>query len=298
LKQRVDNIFDFPVRGMAYHQFPSKRLNTWQVGGVVRYYIQPADLEEACLLQHYLQNRIQVIWLGLGSNVLLPDGEIDVCIMNAKQCFIDISHQGNGQLSVGAGVTCAKVAKQMASLGFDASFLAGIPGTMGGAICMNAGCYGHQTWDFLQSVTLINQDFKPTTYPAAEIKWGYRQTDLPKHFGIIGGTFIFPSNPNASQAIKDLLKERNAAQPIGTANCGSVFKNPPNYAAAKLIDQCGLKGFCIGDACISNKHANFIENKGQATAAQMLALIEHIQSVVMDRFQIQLEPEVKMIQLK
>jgi len=256
--------------------FPLAKYTSWWIGGNAARFYQPKSTE---LLSAYLKQlpaHIPWVWLGLGSNVLIADQGIDGAVICSKS-LTHLSHDHDNLMAM-AGITCAKFAKFATQLGFaKAAFFAGIPGTIGGALAMNAGAFGGETWEWVRTVKLR----VTPPYPEA----------------FLGATFRFPHEPlvDGMDNIKALLKRRNETQPIGTRNCGSVFRNPPGDYAARLIEACDLKGFQMGGAMISPKHANFIINTGQAKADEVSQLISLIQQTVNEKFGIELQPEVKLL---
>lgn len=201
-------------------------------------------------------------------------------------------------LYAGAGVACAKVARTAARAGLaGAAFLAGIPGTIGGALAMNAGAFGGETWDNIQRVRTINRQGLIQQRSATEYQIAYRSVQAPGLEGYLGATWqLQPGNAAQEQTkIRDLLAQRAASQPTGKPSGGSTFRNPPGDYAARLIEACGLKGYQMGGAQVSEKHANFILNTGTATAQDIEQLIEHLQAKVARQHGIQLQPEVHIV---
>jgi UDP-N-acetylmuramate dehydrogenase len=205
---------------------------------------------------------------------------------------------GEHQVRVESGVACARLGRQCAKwkLG-PADFFAGIPGTVGGALAMNAGAWGTETWPFVVEVEVINRSGERRVRPASEFRYAYRSVTPPvAGEWFLAATFRFEARPDAStESIRQLLERRFATQPIGEWSCGSVFTNPPNGHAAQLIESAGLKGHRIGGASVSVKHANFIINDGHATAADLEGLVRHVQETVQRVHGVRLVPEVRMI---
>lgn len=257
-------------------------------------------------------------FVGLGSNLLVRDGGLGGTVVFTHWALREISlsatGEHDGQIVVQAGVASPKVARFAALHGLvGAEFLAGIPGTVGGALAMNAGCYGGETWNLVRSVTTVNRSGVLRQRLPAEYHIAYRTVLLrkssirpvtstpPKEWledeWFVSATFGLPRGDGAEsrRKVKDLLARRIATQPLGEPNAGSVFRNPPGNYAARLIEECGLKGRAIGGALISPKHANFIVNTGNASAADIEALIELAQSSVRQKFGVELEREVRII---
>ena len=283
------------LRGKLLKDVALARFNTWRVGGIAKQVYKPADIEDLCLFLSNLPASDDPIWLGLGSNILFPDEDISSTVILTQGGLQNLTLLNSDDFRAEAGVTCAKAAKFCVKNNFiDAEFFAGIPGTIGGALAMNAGAFGHETWEFVSAVETIDRQGNLYTRDANEYQISYRSVFGPKEW-FVAAHFKLPRGDGKATAnnIKALLKKRNAMQPIGLPSCGSVFTNPPGDYAARLIEMCDLKGYSIGGAEVSVKHANFIINKGNATAADIIAIIEHIQQTVYQQQHIKLEPEVK-----
>jgi UDP-N-acetylmuramate dehydrogenase len=197
-----------------------------------------------------------------------------------------------------AGVACARIAKQCIKWGLGpAEFFAGIPGTLGGALAMNAGAFGGETWRHVVEVETLDRQGQTRARPAADYRVGYRHVEAPaQDEWFLAARLTFEHRPGANEAeVRALLAKRKASQPIGEWSCGSVFTNPPGDHAARLIEAAGLKGFRVGGASVSQKHANFIINHGEATAAEIEQLIGHVQATIEARDGIRLVPEVRII---
>ena len=284
--------------GTLLHEQPLSRYNSWNIGGVAKQFYKPKDLSDCGHFLASLPISERVIFLGLGSNILFPDGTLNATVISTRGALNGLSVVSESNLiRAEAGVTCAKLARFAAKHGYEsAAFFAGIPGTVGGALAMNAGAFGGETWPHVLEVECMDRSGKIHRYDASQFKVGYRQVQGPDGFFVAAHFRFSPGKPQAAEAaIKTLLKQRNNAQPIGTWNCGSVFRNPPGDYAARLIEASGLKGHQLGGAQISPVHANFIVNVGDATAADVLALMQLIQNAVMMQFQVALVPEVQII---
>jgi UDP-N-acetylmuramate dehydrogenase len=289
------------------------KFNTWHVGGPADLVYNPKNIKE---LQSFLADlyqiadKVPICFLGLGSNVLIRDRGIRgiVVFTNNDQglCNLEIiSDKNYGQvISCEAGVPCAKLAKFLAKHDYPVgAFWSGIPGTMGGALAMNAGCYGHETWEYVVGVEVIDRmgklikltpsDFD-ISYRTVKIKNTLNLSDNPSEFWFVRAILKLPEDKSISglQEIKNLLHKRSVDQPIGLFSGGSVFRNPTGNYAAKLIDQAGLKDSAIGGARVSNKHANFIINDKTSTAKDIEMLIERVEQTVFEKFGIKLKPEV------
>jgi len=202
------------------------------------------------------------------------------------------------RLKTGAGVACARAARFSAAGGLTgAEFLAGIPGTVGGALAMNAGAFGGEMWDIVDSVETMDRRGRRRSRQADAFDVGYRSVGIARDEWFVSAVLVLEKDENQSarRNIRALLARRAETQPVGERTCGSVFRNPPDDHAARLIDACGLKGMTMGGARVSEKHANFIVNTGNATAADIEALILRVQQTVMDRCQVRLEMEVRIV---
>lgn len=284
-------------RGTLLHNESMARHCSWRSGGAADVYYEPADKEDLALFLNGLDDKSTVTWVGLGSNLLVRDGGLRGVVISVLNRLNRIELLDNGLLYAECGVTCAKMARfsQINHLG-EAGFLAGIPGTIGGALAMNAGAFSFETWDYVHSVEIMNRQGEITTRPAKEFSVDYRSVEKQAGEWFTAGYFRFPSqDDNKPSNIKPLLERRNATQPIGLPSCGSVFMNPEGDHAARLIEASGLKGFCIGGACVSDKHANFIINDNHATASEIEDLILYVQQQVKQQFDIELRTEVRII---
>ncbi len=273
-----------------------KKYNTWGFSGQAAYAYWPKDLADcqrfyAWWKAHYPAKLIR--FLGLGSNVLIPDEGIDGVIVFTQKGLTAYQQEGDHVICE-SGMTCAKFAKIARREGWpQAEFFAGIPGTMGGAIRMNAGAFGGVTSDHIIACDVLTQDGDIERIDAKTLTWGYRHMSGLGQAPIVRGIFHFTQTTQQdSLSIEALLAKRQATQPIGTRNCGSVFKNPPGYFAAALIEQVGLKGYQLGQVKVSDKHANFIEHLGQGSSDSVRDLMAMIQQTVYDKHGIWLEPEV------
>lgn len=300
------------LRGTLRWNEPMACHVSWRAGGCVRRAYTPAGLDDMALFLRGLPADEAIHVVGLGSNLLVRDGGLDGTVIFTHRALRDLQvktgKDGGGEIRGMAGVACPKVARAAALNHLaGAEFLAGIPGTIGGALAMNAGCYGSETWDRVVQVETLDRAGVRHVRTPGDYRIGYRSVsrdcDLPKAAGskgeewFVAATFRLPQgNGEQSRArIKSLLAQRIATQPLGIPNAGSVFRNPPDDHAARLIEACGLKGRRIGGASISSKHANFIVNDGGARAADIEALIELAQEAVARRFGIALEREVRVI---
>ena len=305
-----DHIRQQGLRGELRRNESMARHVSWRAGGRARRTYAPADLDDLAVFLRGLPGSEPVCMAGLGSNLLVRDGGFDGTVIFTHWALRGVRVTGSGdaggEIWAQAGVASPKVARVAALNNLaGAEFLAGIPGTVGGALAMNAGCYGGETWDVVVAVETIDRSGAVHRRTPDQYIVGYRSVER-RQAGAAGSdagewfvsaTFRLPrGDGNRSRAqIKDLLSQRIAAQPLGEPNAGSVFRNPPGDHAARLIEACGLKGKAIGGAAISAKHANFIVNTGDATVADIEALMDLAQHSVQERFGIRLEREVRLI---
>lgn len=282
---------------------PLANKTSWRVGGAAELYFRPNSVDELQALLKTLPVTQPVTWLGLGSNVLIRDGGLPGVVihtLNGLNRFETLSQADDHVIvRIEAGVTCAKVAKMSARNAWVKSeFFAGIPGTMGGALAMNAGAFGSETWDLVVGVEMINRQGEIIFRHPSEFKIGYRTVDGPMaDEWFLAAHLQLPLGDSVAAAtqIKALLKKRNDAQPIGTFSCGSVFRNPKEDYAARLIEASKLKGTRLGHAMVATKHANFILNLGQADAYSIEALINYVKASVWHQHGVLLQPEVRIL---
>lgn len=271
---------------------PMSKHCSLRTGGQTSQFFVPQD--EAALSIFLKNNKTQLLFVGLGSNLLVRDRGFDGTTIHTKNFnSLDISRDF---IDSGAGTSLAKLSRfSQANLKYGAEFLSAIPGSVGGALAMNAGAFGSEIWQYVVSVKTINltgdiQERFPSDY-----KINYRSV-IHQFSGefFISARFNFDLK-QPQDNVRDLLHKRNSTQPIGLASCGSVFKNPKDTYAAKLIESSGLKGFCIGGACVSEKHANYIINQNNASAMDIENLIAHIQNTIKDKHNVELETEIIII---
>ena len=311
------------LRGKLSFDEPMRRHTSWRAGGVAARMYQPADLDDLRVFLNCQRQGERLVAVGLGSNLLVRDGGIDGTVLLLHGALNELSLQPDNKVYVQAGVPGAKLARFAALHNFaGAEFFAGIPGTVGGMLAMNAGCYGSEIWQHVVKVQVITRDGQLITRTPEEYEIGYRRVARKQEAGCrmqdaaacTGLTESRIQNPESSeifvgawlsfeqgdgeaarQKIKALLSKRISSQPLNLPNAGSVFRNPPGDYAARLIEMCGLKGLRIGGAEVSEKHANFIVNVGDATAADIEALIQSVRNTVASETGVQLHPEVKII---
>jgi len=279
------------------HAESMARHTSWRTGGVADTWFRPSGREELIAFMRELEPGIPLHWVGLGSNLLVRDGGVRGVVIAVQDALGDIEDLGNGQVSAGAGVACTILARYCVrrQLG-PAEFFAGIPGTVGGALAMNAGAFGGETWQQVKTVEVMDRHGEVHTRGPDEYEVGYRHVSGPQDEWFLGANFIFTEHYDTSMdKVRSLVNERREKQPLGLPSCGSVFRNPPGDHAAHLIETAGLKGHVIGGAVVSEKHANFIINQSDASAADIEALMLHVQKVVLETHGIQLTPEVHII---
>ena len=277
---------------------PMHKHTSWHVGGPAEVFFNPHDRADLAAFLRTLPAEVPIYWVGLGSNLLVRDGGVDGVIISTHGTLERLERQSETHVYVEAGVACARIAKQCIKWGLGpAEFFAGIPGTMGGALAMNAGAFGGETWNHVIEVATIDRHGKEHMRAASEYTATYRHVEFPvPDEWFVSAKLSFEHRPGVHESqVRDLLAKRKASQPIGEWSGGSTFTNPPGDHAARLIEVSGLKGFRIGDASVSEKHANFIINHGQATAADIEGLIAHVQATVERLHGVRLNPEVRMI---
>ncbi len=290
------------LRGELLRDAPLARYTTWRCGGRAERLYVPRDREDLAAFVRDLPADEPVMPIGLGSNLLVRDGGVRGTVIVMHPGLGALALQG-GLIHAEAGVASPKVARFAAVHGrAEAEFLAGIPGTVGGALAMNAGCYGGETWRYVVSVEVLGHDGTFVRRTPDEYLIGYRSVrtreGAPPDGLFTAAWFDFPAGDAevARERIRGLLKRRIATQPLDLPNAGSVFRNPQGDHAARLIEACGLKGFALGGARVSDKHANFIVNQdGRASAADIEQLIEHVRQTVLARTGVTLEPEVRVV---
>ena len=288
------------LQGELRLQESMRKHTTWRVGGPADRAYFPAHLEDLCAFLRVTPVTEPLLFLGLGSNLLVRDKGVRGTVVFLHGALKELSLSESGELYAEAGVPAPKVGRFAALHGFEgAEFFAGIPGTVGGALAMNAGCYGHETWEIVQRVLMVDRHGEKLVRHGSEFRVAYRTvipaTPREEFFAAAWMRLPRGDGERSRARIKELLQRRIASQPLELPNAGSVFRNPPGDHAARLIESCGLKGATLGGAVVSPKHANFIVNTGSATALDIEMLISHIQSTVRDRCAVDLEREVRIV---
>ncbi len=286
------------IRGVLRTQEPLARHTSWRVGGPADRYFEPADRADLLAFTRQLPPTEPVLWLGLGSNLLVRDGGFRGTVIALHGALDNLSRDSETAVSAEAGVHCARLAKfaerqSLAGLGF----MAGIPGTVGGALAMNAGAWGGETWSAVLEAEVIFRDGRTAWLGAEHFGVSYRTVIPPRDFlGFLAARLrVAPDDGSHARITRESLARRKATQPVGKPSAGSTFRNPPGDHAARLIESCGLKGHRIGGALVSPLHANFILTDGGARAADIENLIALIRDVVMQKTGVQLVPEVKIV---
>ncbi|MES9934862.1 MAG: UDP-N-acetylmuramate dehydrogenase [Sedimenticola sp.] len=286
------------LRGEMRLDEPMALHTTWKVGGPARRFYRPADSQDLLLFLGGLSEDEPLLWLGLGSNLLVRDGGFAGTVIATQGRLEGLALVAPARLRVESGVACAKVARFAAREGLcGAEFLAGIPGTMGGALAMNAGAFGGETWEHVVEVETVDRHGVVRHRRPEEFDIGYRHVKGVEGEWFLAALLELTSGDVAAgqQEIRSLLERRAATQPTGLPSCGSVFRNPEGDHAARLIEAAGLKGTVIGGACVSEKHANFIINTGDARASDIEQLIELVRTRVEEMSGIRLRTEVHIV---
>lgn len=286
------------LRGKLEKQVSLAKFTSWKVGGAAELLYQPEDLIDLQNFLKSLDSSIPITWLGRGTNVLVRDGGVRGAVIVMQGCVNELKKIENNLIRAELGVSCAKLARFSAEYDLvGAEFLAGIPGTVGGALAMNSGAYGSEIWNYVLEVETIDRSGALRNRNPKEFEIAYRTVKGLNEEWFTAATFKFESGDGqqAKGKIRALLDQRNASQPIGNKSCGSVFRNPENDFAARLIESCNLKGKTIGGAQISTKHANFIINIGDATAKDIETLITNVHKTIEKECGVSLIPEVRII---
>ena len=288
-----------PVRGVLRHNEPMAAHTSWRVGGPADVYFEPADREDLIAFITSLPRERAVFWLGLGSNLLVRDGGIRGTVIGLHGALETLKQESAETIYAEAGVHCARLAKfatqkQRAGLGF----MAGIPGTVGGALAMNAGAWGGETWPMVREAEVLFRDGRSAWVPPSAFDVSYRHVEPPAEFcGFLAARFAVSEDIGGEHEryTKASLAKRKASQPVGKPSAGSTFRNPPGDHAARLIESCGLKGLRFGGAEVSTLHANFIVTEANAKAADVETLIERVQKAVAEKTGVTLVPEIKIV---
>jgi UDP-N-acetylmuramate dehydrogenase len=275
------------------------------VGGPAELFFTPRDRGDLTAFLRALHADVPIHFVGMGSNLLVRDGGLSGVVICTRGTLDRFDRLSQTTLYGEAGLACPTLARQCVKWGLGAAaFFAGIPGTLGGALAMNAGAFGGETWPHVLQVETLDRRGTVRTRLPGDYKIGYREvvlaaaedTAVASEEWFLSAKLTFEARDEGSEErVRELLDRRKASQPIGEWSCGSVFRNPAGMHAARLIEVAGLKGFAIGEAVVSSKHANFFINRGQATAADLERLIQHVQETVERLHGVRLVPEVRII---
>ncbi|KTD28012.1 MULTISPECIES: UDP-N-acetylmuramate dehydrogenase [Legionella] len=286
-------------QGQLLFNEPLADYTTWRVGGQAKKLYKPAGVADLAMFIKQLPKDEPLLWLGLGSNSLIRDSGFAGTVILTQGCLKEISLMGDDLVHVEAGVSCATMARFCARANLaGGEFWAGIPGTMGGALRMNAGCFGGETWQTIVEVKTMTREGEIRVRRPEEFEIAYRHVAGLQDEWFVAATCRLTKGEKEKslQLIKELLAHRANTQPTNEYNCGSVFRNPPGNFAARLIESCGLKGKQLGGAIVSTKHANFIINQqGNASASDIESLIELVRDTVHKLTDIELIREVHII---
>lgn len=285
------------VKGDIRENEPMSRHTSWRVGGPADVFFVPASIADLSTFLGELEDGTPLFWLGVGSNLLVRDGGIRGVVISAAKILRDIERVDEYLVRAGAGLPCTQLARQCIRWKLGPSeFFAGIPGTVGGALAMNAGAHGGETWERVVSVRCMDRSGNIRERAASEYNVSYRSVLGPPDEWFLDAVFRFDPNAVPSmETMQDMLARRKTTQPLGLPSCGSVFRNPNGDHSARLIEAAGLKGHRIGGAEVSEKHANFIINREGASATDIEELIEFVRQIVLDRHGVELVHEVRIV---
>ncbi len=292
----IDDIRKF-FHGKILLSEPLKKYTSLRIGGPADYYFEPIDKEDGVNIISYLQKQdVSFVAIGKGSNLLVSDDGFRGAVVNIESSLKSIYIEGSSVIAE-AGATLIRFVDFCIQHNFKGvEMLAGIPGTIGGAVIMNAGAYGGEISNYMIDAEIIRGG-TIVVLKKEEIVFSYRYASLQPDDVVLSASFRFPGG-NREELMKirnDLILQRNRKHPVDLPNCGSVFKNPPGSPAAKFVEDAGLKGVISGNAQISEKHANFIVNLGEASSSDVIDLIDRARKAVREKFGIALEPEVKLL---
>ncbi len=288
---------DTSVQGEIRYDEPMSRHTSWRAGGSADVFFVPASVDDLSAFLAELSADTSIFWHGVGSNLLVRDGGIRGVVISASKILRDLERTDRYLVRAGAGVACTQLARQCIRWELGPSeFFAGIPGTVGGALAMNAGAHGGETWERVESVRSIDRSGVVHERAPGEYSVAYRSVTGPAGEWFLGATFCFdPDVMPSFERMNALLERRKSTQPLGLPSCGSVFRNPSGDHSARLIETAGLKGKRIGGAEVSDKHANFIINRDAATATDIEELIEHVRQTVLEVHGVGLVHEVRIV---
>lgn len=288
---------DLSVQGELRYNEPMSRHTSWRAGGPAEVFFVPETIDDLSSFLADLDRKTPVFWHGVGTNLLVRDGGLPGVTISATKMLRHLERIDRFLVRAGAGLPCTQLARQCIRWELGPSeFFAGIPGTVGGALAMNAGAHGGETWERVESVRTIDRSGEIHHHAPAEYSVAYRSVTGPANEWFLEGTFRFDQDVVPSMdTLKEMLERRKATQPLGLPSCGSVFRNPPGDYSARLIEAAGLKGHRIGGAEVSTKHANFIINRDEASATDIEELIEYVRQTVLDVHGVALTHEVRIV---
>jgi UDP-N-acetylmuramate dehydrogenase len=292
--------FATDFNGRVRYDEPMSGHTSWHAGGPADVLFSPRDVEDLSAFLRVVPPEVALYWVGLGSNLLVREGGIRGVVIATPGAFTRIERRSQTRVYCEASVPCARIARLCVNWGLgQGEFFGGIPGTLGGALAMNAGAFGDETWRHVVSVETIDRRARRRVRQAAEFRADYRHIEWPpealQEWFLSAELSFEVLAVQRDHSVPSLLQRRKDTQPLGLWSCGSVFKNPPGDHAARLITAAGLKGYRIGDAVVSEKHANFILNLGTARASELEQVIRHVQATVQRVYGIALETEVQII---
>lgn len=299
--EKLINDIRSALPGLEMHENePMSAHCSFRIGGPARLMACPASGAEAAVLLRLLREAdAPVELMGKGTNLLVADEGLDAVVVRLGEAISGAELLPGDRVRAGAGISLAKLAVFAAEAGLSGlEFAHGIPGSLGGAVFMNAGAYGGEMKDVLESAEIALPDGTVREVPAEELELSYRHSALEGSGALVTAATVklTPAEPEAIRArMRELMEKRRASQPLDMPSAGSTFKRPVGGYAAALIDQAGLKGFAIGGAQVSEKHAGFVINRGGATFDDVLRLMEHIQKTVLEKSGVRLEPEVRIL---
>ena len=288
---------DLKVQGEIRFDEPMSRHTSWRAGGPAEMFFVPASIEDLSDFLAELDWETPLFWHGVGTNLLVRDGGIPGVVVSASKILRDLQRVDHYLVRAGAGVPCTQLARQCIRWELGPSeFFAGIPGTVGGALAMNAGAHGGETWERVESVKTIDRDGEIHQRAPGEYSIAYRSVNGPADEWFLNATFRFEQDVVPSiDTLNTMLDRRKTTQPLGLPSCGSVFRNPDGDHSARLIEAAGLKGYRIGGAEVSEKHSNFIINRDNASATDIEELIEHVRQTVVEQHGVCLTHEVRIV---
>ena len=288
---------DLIVQGDLRYSEPMSRHTSWRAGGPAEVFFVPTSVEDLAAFLADLDADTPIFWHGVGSNLLVREGGISGVVVSATKMLRDLERVDRYLVRAGAGLPCTQLARECIRWELGPSeFFAGIPGSVGGALAMNAGAHGGETWERVESVRTIDRNGEIHERAPGEYTVSYRSVKGPANEWFLGATFRFEQNVIPSlETMNNMLERRKTTQPLGLPSCGSVFRNPVGDHSARLIEAAGLKGHRIGGAEVSEKHANFIINRDGATATDIEELIEHVRQTVLDVHGVSLVHEVRIV---